>query len=286
MTQRGPEPWRLPRGDEVETQVPQGIDTSIAHPARMYDYFLGGKNNFAADRAAAELILQAVPETRYVARINRDFLVRAVRTVTAEYGIRQFLDLGTGIPADGNIHEVAQAVAPETRVAYVDNDPIVLAHARALVSGDPRGRTTFFQADLRDPEKILAAPEVRDVIDFDQPVAVVMAMVLHFVRDAEDPAGIVARLRAGLAPGSMLILTHASFKTEALKRYAEEVYDRASAPVVPRSADEIAPLLAGFDPIEPGLVRAPLWRPDPGTPEPTPQELEEAVVYTAVAVKT
>ncbi|WTW94108.1 SAM-dependent methyltransferase [Streptomycetaceae bacterium NBC_01309] len=285
MTQRESEPWRLPRGDEVETHVPQGIDTSTAHPARMYDYFLGGKNNFAADRAAAELILDAAPEARLVVRDSRDFLARAVRCAAAEHGIGQFLDIGTGIPAEGNIHEIAQSVYPEARVAYVDNDPIVLAHARALITGDPRGRTTFVQADLRDPEKIVGSPEVRDVIDFGQPVALVLAMVLHFVRDNEDPAGIVARLGAALAPGSVLILSHVTYKTEELKRIAEEVYDRASAPVVPRTREEIAVLLDGFTPVEPGLVRVSQWRPGPDAPEQTPQELEDTTVFGALAVK-
>ncbi|WP_281467416.1 SAM-dependent methyltransferase [Yinghuangia seranimata] len=271
--------------DEVETYVPPGIDTSTAHPARMYDYFLGGKNNFAADREAAERILAAAPEAHAVVRANRDFLGRAVRFAAAERGIRQFLDIGTGIPTDGNVHEVAQSVLPEARVAYVDNDPIVLAHARALIAGDPRGRTTFVQADAREPEKILASPEVRDIIDFDQPVAVVLAMVLHFVRDREDPAGIVARLRAAMAPGSVLILSHVTFKTAALKRLAEEVYERASAPVVPRTREEIAALVDGFTPVEPGLVKVTQWRPAPDAEPQTARELEDTTVYGVVAIR-
>ncbi|NUU20811.1 MAG: SAM-dependent methyltransferase [Streptomycetaceae bacterium] len=283
--QRGQEPWRLPRGDEVETYVPQGIDTSTAHPARMYDYFLGGKNNFAADREAAERILAEAPEARFVTRASRDFLVRAVRHVTAERGIRQFLDIGTGIPAPGNIHETAQAIAPEARIAYVDNDPIVLAHARALIAGDPRGRTTIVQADLREPEKILAAPEVRDTLDFDQPVCLVLALVLHFIRDADDPVGILARLTAPMAPGSVLIVSHVSFRTEELKAFAEGVYDRASAPLTLRTRDEIAALVEGFTPIEPGLVKVTQWRPEPGTPAPTPRELDDTTMYGVVLVK-
>ncbi|WP_436789480.1 SAM-dependent methyltransferase [Yinghuangia sp. YIM S10712] len=285
MTQRDSEPWRLPRGDEVETHVPQGIDTTTAHPARMYDYYLGGKNNFAADRAAADLILGAAPEAATVARAGRDFLARAVRCAAGELGIRQFLDVGTGIPADGNVHEVAQAVAPEARVAYVDNDPIVLAHARALISGDPRGRTTIVQADLREPEKIIASPEVRDVIDFTRPVAVVLGMVLHFVRDSEDPAGIISRLCAPLAPGSALIVSHVTYRSEDLKKFAEDVYERASAPVVPRTYDEVAALLTGLTPVDPGLVRVTQWRPEPGTPVPTPEELAETSAFGAVLLK-
>ncbi|MGA4545714.1 SAM-dependent methyltransferase [Uniformispora flossi] len=282
-TQRASEPWRLPRGDEVETHVPQGIDTSKAHPARMYDYFLGGKNNFAADRTAAEQIMAGAPEVPIVVRASRDFLARAVRSAVADYGMTQFLDIGTGIPAPGNIHEVAQAILPEARVAYVDNDPIVLAHARALIAGDPRGRTGIVQADVREPEKIVAAPEVREVIDFDKPVVVVLSMVLHFLRDSEDPDGIVATLRGALAPGSMLIFTHVTYRTEELKRFAEEVYDKASAPVVPRTRERIEELLDGFAPVEPGLVKVIAWRPDPDGPEPTPEELDTMTVYGAVA---
>ncbi|UGQ10284.1 SAM-dependent methyltransferase [Yinghuangia sp. ASG 101] len=285
MTQQGSEPWRLPRGDEVETHESQRVDTTTAHPARMYDYYLGGKNNFAVDRAAADLILDAAPEARTVARAGRDFLARAVRFTAGRLGIRQYLDVGTGIPADGNVHEVAQAVIPESRVVYLDNDPIVLAHARALVSGDPRGRIATGQADLREPEAVLTAPAVRESLDFTQPVAVVLGMVLHFIRDSEDPAGLVARLCAPLAPGSALIVSHITYRSDALKKFAEEVYDRASAPVVPRTHEEVAALLAGLAPVDPGLVRATLWRPEPGTPAPTPEELVNTTVFGAVALK-
>lgn len=282
--ERADDPWRLPRGDEVETHAPQGIDTTIAHPARMYDYFLGGKSNFAADRAAADQILSAAPEARTVVQENRRFLRRAVR-YAADRGLTQFLDIGTGIPAEGGVHEVAQEVRPEARVAYVDNDPVVLAHARALMAGDPRGRIVYTQADAREPEKILAAPEVREVIDFDEPVVLIMAMLLHFIRDSEDPAGIVARLSADMVPGSLLILSHVTYRSEELKQLAEEVYDRASAPVAPRTFEHIAGFFDGFDLVDPGLVRIPLWHPDPEAEELDERTLEETVVFGAVGVK-
>jgi hypothetical protein len=281
----GTTPWRLPRGNEIGTQVPQGIDTSVAHPARMYDYYLGGKDHFAADRAAADKILAVAPETRLLVREGRRFLRRAVR-FAAEQGMTQFLDIGTGLPTEGSVHEVAQAVRPDARVAYVDNDPIVLAHARALMSGDPRGRITYTHADAREPDKVIGAAEVREVIDFDQPVAVVLAMLLHFIRDEEDPAGIVARLREAMAPGSLLIVSHVTYRSEELKHLAEEVYERTSSPVVPRTAEEIAALLTGFDLVDPGLVRIPLWRPDPDARPLPDEDLDDVVVFGAAGIRT
>lgn len=277
-------PWRLPRGNEIETQSPQGIDTSVAHPARMYDYFLGGKNNFAADRGAADRILDAAPEARLVVQEGRRFLRRAVR-FAAEQGMTQFLDIGTGLPTEGSVHEVAQAIRPESRVAYVDNDPVVLAHARALMSGDRRGRITYTQADAREPDKVFGAADVREVIDFDQPVAVVLAMLLHFIRDEEDPTDIVARLREAMAPGSMLIVSHVTYRSEELKQLAEAVYERTTSPVVPRTREEIAGLLEGFDLVHPGLVRIPLWRPDPDAPMLSEEDLDDIVVFGAVGIR-
>ncbi|MGW0661021.1 SAM-dependent methyltransferase [Streptodolium elevatio] len=278
-------PWRLPRGNEIETQSPQGIDTSVAHPARMYDYYLDGKNNFAVDRAAADRILDAAPEARLVVQAGRQFLRRAVR-FAAERGMTQFLDIGTGLPTEGSVHEVAQAIRPETRVAYVDNDPVVLAHARALMPGDPRGRVTYTQADAREPDKVIGAADVGEVVDFDQPVVVVLAMLLHFIRDEEDPAGIVARLREAMAPGSMLIVSHVTYRSEELKHLAEEVYERTNSPVVPRTREEIAALLDGFDLVDPGLVRIPLWRPEPDAPLLSEEDLDNIVVFGAVGIRT
>src|ERR1700742_4696503 len=175
------------------------IDTSKAHPARVYDYWLGGKDNFAADREAAEQALQASPQLAQAVQANRKFLARAVRYLTGEAGIRQFLDVGTGIPAADNTHQVAQRVAPDSRVVYVDNDPIVLLHAQALLRSTPEGTTDYLQADLRDPGTIL--DRAAALLDFGQPVALMLLGVLHLIQDAEDPWGIVAGLMAALPAG-------------------------------------------------------------------------------------
>jgi hypothetical protein len=174
----------------------------------MYNYYLGGKDNFAVDRETAEMGLRSLPSARVMARENRKFLARAVNYLAGEAGIRQFLDIGTGLPSASNTHDVAQRIAPESRVVYADNDPIVLAHARALLSSVPEGRTTYIQADLREPDKILADPVVRDTLDFDRPVALMLIAVLPFLADSDDPAGVVATLLAALPPGSYLAASH------------------------------------------------------------------------------
>ena len=182
------------------------IDTSKPHPARMYNAYLGGNDNYPADRAAVRQILRDFPEVRGIALANRAFLQRAVRFLAAEAGIRQFIDIGTGIPSAGNVHEVAGRAAPDTRVVYVDNDPIVHVHANALLAGT--GTTGIVLADLREPAAILADPRLRELIDFTRPVALLLVAILHFIRDEEDPAGIVATMRDALPPGSYLVLTH------------------------------------------------------------------------------
>jgi S-adenosyl methyltransferase len=174
----------------------------------MYDYFLGGKNHFAADRETAETVLATAPTTRITARENRAFLGRAVRYLVAEAGIRQFLDIGTGLPTASNVHDVAQAVQPSARVVYADNDPLVLAHARALLTSSPEGRTAYIQADLRDPEVILSSPTVREVLDFSQPIALMIVAVLHFVHDEFKPATAIATLLDALPSGSYLAASH------------------------------------------------------------------------------
>ncbi|WP_371478494.1 SAM-dependent methyltransferase [Kitasatospora sp. NBC_00315] len=255
----------------------------VPHPARMYDYYLGGKDNFPADREAAERALAANPEFRSTARANRSFLQRAIRHV-AEQGIDQFLDIGTGIPTAGNTHEIAQQVNPQARVVYVDNDPIVLTHARALMAGMGRGRTDVLQADLRDPAGILAAAQVKDLIDFDRPVALVLAAVLHFLPEEEKPYAIVEELLAALAPGSHLVLSHgtADFLPAAVRERVTGVYTRATAPLVGRSRTEVAGFLTGLELLEPGVVTVPLWR-----PEDEPAEGADRVsMYGAVARKT
>src|SRR3984885_10368412 len=189
-------------------ELPTGIDTSRPHPARTYDYFLGGKNNFAADREVADKVLAGWPAIRVGVRENRKFLARVVRYLAGEAGIRQFLDIGTGLPTEDNVHEVAQSVAPSARVVYADNDPLVLAHARALLTSSPEGRTAYIHADLRDPASILNDPVTREVLDFTQPVALMLIAILHMIPDDEKPAEIVATLTAALPPGSYLVASH------------------------------------------------------------------------------
>lgn len=185
------------------------FDTGIPHSARRYDYWLGGKDNFAADRASGDAIAEIWPSIRVTARENRAFLRRAVRYLADRHGVRQFLDIGTGLPTAENTHEVAQSVAPRSRIVYVDNDPLVLVHARALLTSSDEGATAYLDADLRDPEDILR--QAAATLDFGQPVAVILAYILHFLPDADDPAAIVETLTAKLAPGSFLVLSHGSY---------------------------------------------------------------------------
>jgi len=242
------------------------IDTSRAHPARVYDYLLGGKDNFPADQAVAEQVLAAVPTAGAMARANRAFLQRAVRFLAADHGIRQFLDIGTGLPTQGNVHEIAQDVAPDARVVYVDNDPIVHVHANALLAGNS---TTVMLADLRQPEAILQAPKVREVLDFDQPIAVLLVAILHFIRDDENPAGIVRQLRDAIAPGSALVISHATADLdEQAATAAASAYDQATSPLTLRRYTEILRLVRGFNLVRPGLVPLSGWRPDPHAPDP------------------
>jgi hypothetical protein len=237
------------------------FDFGTPNPARIYDYLLRGKDNFPADRAAAEQLLALVPEARAGAQENRAFLGRAVRYLAAEAGIRQFLDIGTGIPSQGNVHEVAQAVAPDARIVYADNDPVVHVHANALLA---QPTTAAVLADLR-PDLIIRDPKVRELLDFDRPVAVLLVAVLHFVTDDEDPPGIVAYLRDAVALGSYLVVSHATgdFRPEVAGKVTE-VYERASAPLVLRSRPEVARLFHGFELLPPGLVQPAAWRPDHG----------------------
>ena len=232
----------------------------------MYDYYLGGKDNFESDRRAAEEIYSKIPDLPEVARDNRAFLQRAVRHL-AEAGIRQFVDIGAGLPTQGNVHEIAQKVDPSSRIVYVDNDPIVLAHARALLTGSPQGATTYIEADLRNPERIFADPALRRVIDLEQPVGLLMVAVLHFITDDEDPRGLLARYRSFLAPGSHLVLAHATRDdrpAEAVQKMTD-VYKRSSAPFVFRTRDRIEALFDGTELLDPGLVFCADWRRDPLT---------------------
>jgi trans-aconitate methyltransferase len=239
------------------------IDTSVAHPARVYDYWLGGKDNFAADREAAERVLAVTPGLRFRVRANRAFLARAVQYLAGEAGIRQFLDIGTGIPSANNTHEVAQAVAPDSRIVYADNDPIVLAHAQALLASGPHGTTQYVHGDVREPAAILRA--AADTLDLSQPTALMLLGILHLIQDSEDPYQIVATLMDALPPGSYLAISHPASdihpgQAEAQRRYNE----RVSTPQTLRTRDEVARFFTGLDLVPPGLVYVHTWRPGPG----------------------
>lgn len=231
-------------------------------PARMYDYFLGGKDNFAVDREAAERVKQAVPNTHEIVWENRFFLQRTVRYL-AEAGIDQYVDLGTGLPTQGNVHEIAQQVIPAARVVYADNDPIVLTYGRALLADRPT--TTVITADMREPHAILGNPAVQDLIDFSRPVAVLFVAVLHFIRDSEDPAGLIKAFRAVMAPGSHLVLSHLTTDGPPPAAVAQtvEVYEGATSPIVFRTRQQIAQMFDGFILARPGLVRPWQWHPEP-----------------------
>jgi hypothetical protein len=241
--------------------APAGVDVTVPNVARMYDYYLGGKDNFAADRAAAAKVLTAVPSVPAIARANRAFLGRVVRYLAGECGIRQFLDIGAGLPTADNVHQVAQTVDPACRVVYVDHDPVVLAHGRALLAD--KATTTVIRGDLRDPDAILGHPELTALIDRDAPVAVLLLLMLHFLDGQENPYAIVGRLRDALAPGSYLALTHGTWgeRAEATSA-AADAYQRATAAVTLRTTEEISAFFDGFDLVEPGLVDLPAWRPD------------------------
>jgi hypothetical protein len=244
------------------------IDTSVAHAARVYDYWLGGKDNFAADRALGDAMVQAIPTLPEMARANRAFLGRAVRYLAAEAGIRQFLDIGPGIPTAGNTHEVAQAVAPETRVLYVDHDPLVLAHARALMTSTSQGQTEFIMADLREPEAILANPALARTLDLEQPVGLILVAILMYFHDFENPQGMVSTLLDALPSGSYLAITHptADFDPEAFDA-ASAAAAHAGITLVSRSkADIEKTFIAGLEVVEPGVVPVLAWHPENGPP--------------------
>ena len=258
--------------------APETIDIERPSVARMYDYYLGGSHNFAADRAAARAMVAAVPEAPLMAQANRAFMRRVVHTL-AEAGIRQFLDIGSGIPTVGNVHEIAQKVTPDARVVYVDVDPVAVAHSQEILSGDPR--TTVVQEDLRNPERILAHPEVNRMLDFTEPVAVLVVAVLHFVPESDRPAELLRTLREALAPGSYLVLSQASDegRGEDERAEAERVYQRTDSPLWIRSRAGLAALFDGFELVEPGVVWVPQWRPD--SPE-SAEEPERAVFMGGV----
>lgn len=236
-------------------------DPELPSSARIYDYALGGKDNYEVDRLALDKVMKTFPTLRTAARHNREFMHRAVDTL-AKAGLRQYLDIGTGIPTEPNLHQVAQARSPESRVVYVDNDPVVLAHARALLSGALEGRTAYVDADLNRPESILTAPQVRDTLDLNSPVAVSLVAVLHFLSDEQNPAGILKTLLDGLAPGSFVVASHitADLDPEAMEQ-AFEMYRQNAVYVQARSRDEFAALFDGLEILDPGIVTVNRWRP-------------------------
>lgn len=270
-------------GDAGPPSFADSVDVQRPNMARMYDYYLGGSHNFAVDRQAAERVIAANPNTVAAARENRAFLVRVVR-YCLERGIRQFLDLGSGIPTVGNVHEIAHHdVGSAVRVAYVENEPIAVAHAGALLADVDTA--TITRADLRDVDAVLAAPTVAGLLDFTQPIALLALAVLHCVSDADDPPGILARYRAVLAPGSYLALSHVTLDHLAAAKLGggaemAKVYHNANPPSWARTHDEIASWLDGLSLIEPGVVIPRAWRPDPTNPGPdTPSMWWAAVAH-------
>jgi SAM-dependent methyltransferase len=260
------------------------LHTDRPHPARVYNYLLGGSVYFDADRAAAEQGMKSNPHSRVPPMENRAFLRRAVHHLAAAEGIDQFLDIGTGIPSPPNVHQVAQAVHPAARVIYVDHDPIVLAHAQDLLAGTPDGVTDFLQADLLSPAAILGSPRVREVLDFDRPVGLLLIAVLHFVGDDQDPYGIVGELLDALPPGSFLALSHLTgdFVPEAWAAVTE-IYRRQGVTMRVRSRPEVERFFTGLDPLDPGILVLPHWRPDDTGPKPSDAAVS---VYGGVARKS
>jgi SAM-dependent methyltransferase len=243
----------------VSPDAHSALNPRVPNVARIYDVLLGGKDNYASDRKAAEELLDAVPDAAFAARQNRDFLGRAVQFLVRDSGIRQFIDIGTGLPTQGNVHEVAQHFAPDARVCYVDNDPVVVAHAQALLVKN--ANTVAIGRDFREPDQIVRHPALRALIDLDKPVAILLVAILHFVTDAENPYPLVERLKEVMAPGSYLVISHVTgdeVPAEAAER-ARRLYENSSAPGVTRTRAEIARFFADFELVPPGVVNASSW---------------------------
>ncbi len=262
MAETGPRP-----GD------PAPFDTSVARDARLYDYGLGGKDNFAADRAAAHQVLAAFPEVASGLRANRAFIGRTVRYLAVEAGVRQFLDIGMGLPAVNNTHEVAQAVAPESRIVYVDNDPVVMAHARALMTSGPAGAVGYIEADLREPGTIIEG--AAQTLDFSQPVAVLLMAVLHLIGGDDDPYRIVAELLDAVPPGSYLAISHPAtdIEAESMAKMADILNRLLAAEVTFRDQAAVARFFDGLELVEPGVARVQQWRPDAAAEATSPAAL-------------
>ncbi|WP_151479911.1 SAM-dependent methyltransferase [Streptomyces albicerus] len=264
------------------------IDTSRPHSARMYDYYLGGKDHFEIDKQAAETVAAAYPGIFVCARENRAFMHRATRVLAREHGIRQWLDIGTGIPTEPNLHQVAQAVVPEAKVVYADNDPLVLKYAERLMRSTPQGRTTYIEADVNEPESLLDAPELAEVLNLSRPVALSLNALMHFVTDAQDPYGLVGRLLDALPSGSALALSHCTpdFDPPTWEKVTE-IYTNAGTPVQFRSQKDVARFFNGLDLLDPGITVGHRWRPDSphdaaATQQPTDAEVS---LWTGVGIK-
>ena len=266
----------MPYPNSPETG-PAEIDITKPHPARTWDYYLGGKDNFAADRAVADKVIAAWPGMRVSARENRKFLGRAVRYLAGEAGIDQFLDIGSGLPTAQNVHEVAQAINPKARVVYADNDPLVLVHARALLTSSPEGKCAYIHADLREPEKIISAPATLETLDFTRPIALILAAIVHFLLPEDDPAGIIKTLVDALPSGSYVAASHGSteYGTQEEADAVIRLIQASGVPIAPRNSTDFGHLV--FDRLNlvaPGVVLLPEWRPDPGGgPRPGAREI-------------
>jgi hypothetical protein len=256
------------------------LDVRTPNVARMYDYLLGGKDNFAADRAAADQLIAAIPDLPFVVRVNRAFLSRTVRFLV-ESGIRQFIDIGAGLPTQGNVHEIAHQMAPDARVVYVDNDPVVLTHGRAVLADDEKVGVTY--GDLRRPGEIIDSPEVRNLIDFDEPVGILLLAVLHHLPDSDDPYGIMTRLREAVVRGSYVAISHATPEQRPeVVPLVNAVHRQATSPLIGRHRAEVLRMVDGFELVPPGLVYAPSWRPDTLPPTTDP---ERTSLLAAIGVK-
>ena len=261
--------------------VPPGVNVNVPHSARIYDYWLGGKDNFAVDRAVGEAMIQAIPGMRYMAGENRKFVHRAARDLVEKEGLRQFLDIGTGIPTRPNLHEIAQQIAPDTRVVYVDNDPIVLVHARALMVSTPEGRSEYISADLRDAQSILNDPVLRETLDLTEPVGLTLIAILMLMADEDDPWAKVAALRDAMPSGSCLAITHptADFAPDEMEQAVAAAIG-AGMTLVARTKDEVERFFGDWELLEPGLVPVSGWRPDDRVERP-----EAAYYWAGVARK-
>ena len=260
--------------------VPPGVNINVPHSARIYDYWLGGKDNFAVDRHVGEAMIKAIPGLRYMAGENRRFVHRVVRDLVAEQGIRQFLDVGTGIPTRPNLHEIAQGLAPETRVVYVDNDPIVLVHARALMISTTQGRSEYISADIRDPESILRDKVLTDTLDLTKPVGLTLIAILMLLADEDDPWGKVEALRDAMPSGSCLAITHPTgdFNPREMEA-AVAAATGAGMTLVARTKEAVARFFGDWEPLEPGIVPVSSWRPDEPVDDP------QAAYYWAGAAR-